>query len=209
MLSSRKLPHRQQSAKELNCGAACFAMLLEHYKMRGKMKDITAGVSGIVDGELMCSNANMVQYALSRKLSCCIVTAKDPQSFMSFCLDSGYDLIALYHSSDDSEIGHFSVISYVTNDSVFLNDPLRPAPDGINYEIPIATFCNKMRSRFPQSKDSIKYSNTFILVSKEAPAGGLTQLGDSANGLAFPVFTSVLDKIDFVLNPFSDEWIEL
>ena len=34
MIVSRTLPHRRQSDQGRNCGAACLAMLLEHYKIR-------------------------------------------------------------------------------------------------------------------------------------------------------------------------------
>lgn len=68
MITSRRLPHRRQSDRGRNCGAACLAMLLEHYKIRpSNLKEITSQVSDADrNGQPMCYNNLIAQYAQKR-----------------------------------------------------------------------------------------------------------------------------------------------
>lgn len=70
MITSRRLPHRRQSDKGRNCGAACLAMLLEHYKIRpSNLKEITSQVSAPdKNGQPMCYNILIARYAQKRGL---------------------------------------------------------------------------------------------------------------------------------------------
>lgn len=91
MITSRRLPHRRQSDRGRNCGAACLAMLLEHYKIRpSNLKEITSQVSDADrNGQPMCYNNLIAQYAQKRGLYCSVVSARDPRTFIPFVSNRG------------------------------------------------------------------------------------------------------------------------
>lgn len=143
MITSRRLPHRRQSDRGRNCGAACLAMLLEHYKIRpSNLKEITSQVSDADrNGQPMCYNNLIAQYAQKRGLYCSVVSARDPRTFIPFCLEQGLELFVNYHPDPKDPSAHYSFVSYVADDKVYLNDPQFDAPLGVNYEVPMDTLC--------------------------------------------------------------------
>lgn len=97
MITSRRLPHRRQSDKGRNCGAACLAMLLEHYKIRpSNLKEITSQVSAPdKNGQPMCYNILIARYAQKRGLYCSVVSVRDPRTFIPDALKKGKTIIAI------------------------------------------------------------------------------------------------------------------
>ncbi len=197
MENLKKYPHFQQSKEKRNCGAACLCMLLQHYRMKGKLGDITNAVSRLLPiGVLSCRNDLMVQYAISRGLKCAAVAAKDIGTLLPFCQEQGIDAIVLYHKDDNSNLGHFSVVTNIRGNKIFLNDPESAAPSGINVCMQLDDLMAKMICH--GDGDEITISNTVILISK-ADGGKGTPVADNAGSLL--MFPNVRDKISFVLNP--------
>lgn len=205
MDNPKKFPHFRQSDKKRNCGAACMTMLFHHYKMRRKLLEITNQISEITPkGYPSCRNYRIVQYALKSGLNCSAVTAKDPKTFIPYCLESGIDVFILYHKHLPAPYGHFSLVTNLASDGIFINDPELDAPDGINCYMSYDELCNKME--YLGSDDEITRSNVMILFSKKG-SGVPVQSVKSRD--EYPLFSGTLDKINEFLDPYSDQWISV
>ena len=112
MIASRVLPHRRQSDRGRNCGAACFAMLLEHYKIRpSKLKEITSQVSSTDrNGQPICYNVLIAQYAQKRGLYCSVVSARDPRTLFLFVSNRGLELFVNYHPDPKRSFGSITLL---------------------------------------------------------------------------------------------------
>ena len=153
MITSRRLPHRRQSDKGRNCGAACLAMLLEHYKIRpSNLKEITSQVSAPdKNGQPMCYNILIARYAQKRGLYCSVVSVRDPRTFIPFCLEQGLELFVNYHPAPNTTSAHYAFVSYVAEDKVYLNDPQFDAPLGVKTIWPYPTQFSYSQKRTPMS----------------------------------------------------------
>ena len=207
MIVSRTLPHRRQSDQGRNCGAACLAMLLEHYKIRpSNLKEITSQVSDADrNGRPMCYNNLIAQYAQKRGLYCSVVSARDPRTFIPFCLEQGLELFVNYHPVPITTLAHYAFVSYVAEDKVYLNDPQFDAPLGVNYEVPMDTLCQELQKRGP--KDELAISDTILVFAKEGSDAPIRYIPDGDN--RFPFFECIGDKAVCVLAPFTGQWIEV
>lgn len=205
-MDNRKVfPHFRQSDEKRNCGAACIAMLLSHYRMRGKVSVITNQISEITpDGYPSCRNYLIIQYALKNGLNCSVVAAKDPKSFIPYCLESGIDVIISFHKYLPAPYGHFSLVTNIASDGIFINDPELDAPFGINQHISYDELCSKMK--FLGNGDEITRSNVMVLFSKK---GSEVPILTITNGHEFPLFSGTLDKINEFVDPYLDRWISV
>lgn len=204
--SLRVLPHFRQSDKKRNCGAACMAMLFKHYGMHGKMSDITDKISQTLpSGSLSCRNYLMIQYALQKGLNCSVVSAKDPRTFIPFCLESGIELFISYHANLPEDAGHFVLVSSASPDGVFFNDPQQNPPAGINVYMPYDDLLTRMKYLGPD--DEITRDNVMVLFAKQsAPVSVLTV---KTNGHEFPIFENTLDKIHAFVDPYVNDWLSV
>lgn len=207
MITSRRLPHRRQSDRGRNCGAACLAMPLEHYKIRpSNLKEITSQVSDADrNGQPMCYNNLIAQYAQKRGLYCSVVSARDPRTFIPFCLEQGLELFVNYHPDPKDPSAHYSFVSYVADDKVYLNDPQFDAPLGVNYEVPMDTLCQGLQKR--GSEDELAISDTILVFAKENSDVPVRYIPDGDN--RFPFFECIGDKAICVLAPYTGQWIEV
>ena len=203
----RVLPHRRQSDKEQNCGAACLAMILEHYRIRpSNLREITSQVVRTnKDGRPLCFNDLIVKYALRRGLYCSAVSAKDPRSFIPYCLEHGLDLFVNYHPVSGKSFAHYSLVSYATCDNVYLNDPQYDSPIGVNFEISFDDLCQSMKKM--GRDDELALSDTFIVLSKSDSDVSVRWIADGDD--KFPVFNCLLDNTVCILDPFAGRWLEV
>lgn len=201
--SLRVLPHFRQSDKKRNCGAACMAMLFKHYGMRGKVSDITDKISQTLpSGFPSCRNHLMIQYALQNGLNCSVVSAKDPRTFIPFCLESGIELFISYHANLPETAGHFALVASTSPDGIFFNDPQLDPPAGINVHMTYDELLARMK--YLGSDDEITQNNVMVLFAKRnAPIPVLTI---KTNGNEFPIFENTLDKIQKFVDPFANCW---
>ena len=207
MIVPRILPHRRQSDRGRNCGAACLAMLFEHYKIRpSNLKEITSQVSAPgKDGQPLCFNSLIVQYAQKRGVHCSVVSARDPRTFIPYCLEQGLELFVNYHPTLGNPIAHYSLVSYVSGDKVYLNDPQLDAPLGVNHEVSLDALCQGLQKTGPN--DTLGISDTILVFAKEDSNVSVRYIYDGDN--RFPVFECIGDRAVCVLDPFSDCWIEV
>lgn len=205
MIVPRVLPHRRQSDRGRNCGAACLAMLFEHYKIRpSNLKDITSQVSAPgKDGLPLCFNSLIVQYAQKRGVHCSVVSARDPRTFIPYCLEQGLELFVNYHPILGSPIAHYSLVSYVSGDKVYLNDPQLDAPLGVNHEVSLDALCQGLQMNGPN--DTLGRSDTFLVFAKSDSGIPVRFIYDGNN--KFPVFECIIDKTCWLLDPFADRWV--
>lgn len=200
----RRMPYFQQSKEKRNCGAACMAMLLHYYKMRGKVPDITTEITeNLSDGMTSCRNYLIVQYALKRGLNCSIVSCKDIKTFIPFCLEMGIEMFVSYHLEKDKPYGHFSLVTNFQDNKVFLNNPYPGRESGENECISVNELEERMRCL--GDGDEITCSNVVSLFSQ--PSQNLDIKYCNSNGHRFPVFSCTLDKINLVVDPYKDRWI--
>lgn len=201
----RVLPHRRQSDRGRNCGAACLAMLLEHYKIRpSNLREITSQVSAPgQDGQPLCFNSLIAQYAQKRGLHCSVVSARDPRTFIPYCLEQGLELFVNYHPILGAPIAHYSLVSYVSGDKVYLNDPQLNAPLGVNHEVSLDTLCQGLQMNGPN--DTLGRSDTILVFAKSDSGIPVRFIYDGNN--KFPVFECTIDKTCWILDPFADRWV--
>lgn len=208
MDNTRVLPHRRQSDKKRNCGAACISMLFEHYRIfNKKMSKITECVNTInSNGEEYGSNSLILKYILDQKLFGAVISAKDPKEFISFCLANDIGLIASYHPDFDSWAGHFVVVSDMADGFVYFNDPQKDAPFGINCKMSINELHARMQPLYGND-DEIKCPNVFIVLSPIRPELKIENTG--ANDRPLPSLEFFKDKINAFVNPYTDTWINI
>ena len=203
----RVLPHRRQSDRGRNCGAACLAMLLEHYKIRpSNLKEITAQVCVPGrNGQLLCFNNLIARYAQKRGLYCSVVSARDPRTFIPFCLEQGFELFVNYHPVPKTPLAHYSFVSYVADDKVYLNDPQLDAPLGVNHADSLDTLCQGLQKI--GSNDELGISDTILVFAKGDSNVSVRYIFSGDN--RFPFFECIGDRAVCVLDPFADRWVEV
>lgn len=201
----RVLPHRRQSDRGRNCGAACLAMLLEHYRIRpSNLKDITSQVSAPDQyGQPLCYNCLIAQYAQNHGLLCSVVSARDPRTFIPYCLEQGLELFVNYLPVVGASVAHYSLVSYISGDKVYLNDPQFDAPLGINHEIALDTLCQLLQKTGPD--DTLGISDTFLVFAKSDSEIPVRFIPNGSN--KFPLFECIIDKISWILDPFANYWV--
>lgn len=153
----------------------------------------------------MCYNNLIAQYAQKRGLYCSVVSARDPRTFIPFCLEQGLELFVNYHPAPNTTLAHYAFVSYVAEDKVYLNDPRFDAPLGVNYEVPMDTLCQELQKRGP--KDELAISDTILVFAKEGSDAPIRYIPDGDN--RFPFFECIGDKAVCVLAPFTGQWIEV
>lgn len=207
MIASRTLPHRRQSDRGRNCGAACLAMLLEHYKIRpSNLREITSQVSAPDEnGQPMCYNILIARYAQKRGLYCSVVSVQDPRTFIPFCLEQGLELFVNYRPDPQTPFAHYAFVSYVAEDKVYLNDPQLDAPLGINREVSLDALCQGLQKM--GLNDELGKSNTILVFAKEGSDVPMRYISDGDN--RFPLFDCIVDRAVCVLSPFTGQWIEV
>lgn len=200
------LPHFRQSDQKRNCGAACMAMLLKHYKMRGKIQEITEQISeNLPNGLPSCRNNLIIRYALKRGINCSVVSAKDPRVLIPYCLENDINMFVSYHVEPNQPFGHFSLVTNADAETVFVNDPLRDAPEGINYPMAYDDLLPRMKCL--GTDDEITHDNVFVLLSRKGSNVPVCII--NANGHEFPLFSSTLDKIAAFVNPYANQWLNI
>lgn len=207
MIVPRVLPHRRQSDRGRNCGAACLAMLFEHYKIRpSNLREITSQVSAPgQDGQPLCFNSLIAQYAQKRGVHCSVVSARDPRTFIPFCLEQGFELFVNYHPDPKKPLAHYSFVSYVADDKIYLNDPQLDASLGINHEVSLDTLCQGLQKM--GHNDELGISDTILVFAKEDSNVSVRYIDNGDN--RFPFFECIGNRAVCVLDPFSDCWLEV
>lgn len=204
--SLRVLPHFRQSDKKRNCGAACMAMLLKHYGMRGKVSDITDEISQTQpNGSSSCRNNLIIQYALKKGLNCSVVSVKDPKTFIPSCLESGLELLISYHSDLPEMTGHFVLVTSTSPNGVYFNDPQLDPPAGINVYMSYDDLLDKMKYLGPD--DEITQDNVLVLFARQK--ANLPVLNVKSGKDTFPVFKETLKKIQAFVDPYTDRWLSV
>lgn len=161
-----EIPYVRQSDAKRNCGAACLCMLLQYYRKKGSMAEITESISvKMPDGFPSCRNNFILKYARSRKIPCCIVSVKDITTAIPTLLQAGIDVIISYRPNIDSPEGHFSVVTGCNDNQVFVNDPQKGLPDGKNYPIPYEYLQKAMKPLEGSSIKEIVRENTLVLLA--------------------------------------------
>lgn len=196
-------PHFRQSDQKRNCGAACMAMLLKHYKMRGRIDEITEKISEkLSSGIPSCRNYLIIQYALQRGITCSVVSATDPKTFIPYCLEHGINMFISYHANLAQPFGHFALVTNSGADVVFINDPAQDAPAGINCSMTYDDLLPRMKCL--GRGDEITHDNVFVLLSPKSSNVPIRVINSDGN--EFPLFCNTLDKITAFLNPYKDQW---
>jgi len=211
----RTLPHKRQSDKCRNCGAACLAMIFEYYKKPGKIKEITNSISDVFNNAPSCRNYLMVRYASDRGFPCCVVSAKDIRTFIPFCLNQGYELIISYHThppeadSSRRRLGHMAVVVGVGGENVYVNDPEKDKPDGLCAPLAFEFLESRMKTR--GGDDEITGDNVVMVLSplKANRAKAILRVPEDNDSHEVFVFEDLRDMVNFVLDANKNRWVKL
>lgn len=208
-LQKGKFQHVRQSDQSRNCGAACLAMLLRYYGKRGKLKDITKEISVTSpNGYLTCRNSLIIRFAERNSIACCVVSAKDPISFIPFCLEHNIEIVMSYHPTENSPEGHDSLVTGCDNEFVFVNDPSMDSQNGTNLPIPLNKLPILMKAN---DFGEIVRDNTFLLFSKLPTNLPLIKFSieESTTKHSVYVFQEIVNQVTAFVDPYIDNWIPL
>lgn len=160
-----EIPYVRQSDVKRNCGAACLCMLLQYYRKKGSMAEITESISvKMPDGFPSCRNNLILKYARSRKIPCCIVSVKDITTAIPALLQADIDVIISYRPNIDAPWGHFSVVTGYNNDQVFVNEPQKGLPNGKDFPFTYEYLQKAMQPLEGATKEIVR-GNTLVLLS--------------------------------------------
>lgn len=113
-----------------------------------------------------------------------------------------------YHYQESRSDGHASLITGFDGQYVYVNDPSKDPPDGINSKIPVNSLPVLMKSN-----DSIEIvrDNTFLLFAPKL--SNLPLIRIDADGRAgkhsFFVFADILPEIEAFVDPYIDDWFQV
>lgn len=202
----RNIPHVRQSDRNRNCGAACICMLLHAYGKKGRLKDVTSEISvQLTSGLPSCRNNRMIQFIQRKGIDCCGVSAKNIREIIPFCLNIGLDIIISYRPALNSPRGHFSVVTGFDNDRIFVNDPERDSPEGMNF--PILYDDLELMAKADLRGNEIVRDNTMLLLASKTLKMPRTENSSSVNGMSCYVFTQVQNKISAFIDPYPDDGV--
>ena len=210
MNNKRTIPFMQQSLSKRNCGAACLGMLLQSYKMKGKLQEITDSVSqDNCNGVKYCNNDLIIGYAISRGLNCSVISAKCVKDLIMSCLDNNIEVFVLYHIEENSPAGHFSIVSYAGDDYVYVNDPSKPQMEGQNCKLTFDFLERRMKKISLENGiiDEIAKDNTFILFSKEKDEDVLVHNEVEDGKVIYSKFDAVEGYVDYYRDPYHGKWV--
>lgn len=189
------IPYVRQSDIKRNCGAACLSMLLQYYRKKGTMSEITENISEIgSDGRPSCRNNLILKYAKSKEIPCCIVSVKDITTAIPVLLQKGIDVIISYRPNINSPDGHFSVVTGCNDSHVFVNDPQKGLPDGKDFPIPYEYLREAMKPLAGSPQNEITRENTLVLLANPIKEISLSFLSENISIFACiaPMLTGVL-----------------
>lgn len=208
-MPKRILPHIQQQANSQQCGACCLAMLYKLWGIDYSVDQIWQEVSDYSPcGNRYCRTSKMILSAQKAGVHAMAVTVREIIPFLKKCLSNDLEAIVLYNPKPKKPTAHFSVVSYIDDQYIYLNDPMLEPGEGTNRRIRTDSFV-KMCLRNPNIGEMTR-SNTVLVFAPPHTEVKCIEVACSQNAeMRMLVIDSVKEDVEYILHPQTDRLIPL
>lgn len=158
------------------CGASCLAMIFQTERFASmdlprEQEEIATHVLAprpYQPGQFYCDNVKMLNYVLQQGLTAAYISVTDPIETLAICQRNGLEVIILLRFDPNSG-AHFVTFSSISENGVFVNDPLRapttidPQKDNQNKKIPLSSL-SKLTACLGNNDFEIIVPNSMLVI---------------------------------------------
>jgi len=119
------MPYVKQVSDMPFCGVACLSMIYEKKYHEDAIQHVLWNLvkKQSPNGREYCGTSELCLNAINMGYVTMTIKARDPISMFEFCLSNQIDLIILHHQKIGDTLAHFSVLTGIENDTIFVNNP--------------------------------------------------------------------------------------